>query len=124
MQREQPRHSFGSATEARAAAAFYRRADYSGCAFVAASAEAPPEGTIKNDTAEFRTWIRTLLIDLTSQARAADPVKLGRQPHVLCSGGGISARMDHDLGIAADTRVAVQALADAAIPSRTGVSRQ
>jgi AcrR family transcriptional regulator len=100
-----------------AQAALFRQPDFNGCAFVAASTEAPSGGTIESDAAEFRTWIRTFLTDLASQAGAADPDRLGRQLHLLYDGAGLTARMDHDPAVAGATRGAVEVLLDTAIPS-------
>ena len=92
-----------------------RQPDFNGCAFVAASTEAPAGGVIDRDAAEFRTWIRTMFTDLAKQAGAPDPGQLGRQLHVLYDGAGLTARMDHDPDVAAATRAAVQALLDDAL---------
>ena len=43
--------------------------NYHGCAFVNAGAEASPDSSIQEVTAEYRGWIRGLFTDL---ARAAD----------------------------------------------------
>jgi AcrR family transcriptional regulator len=96
-------------------AARIRQPDFNGCAFVAASTEAPPGGVIERDAADFRTWIRTMFTDLAQQAGAPDPGHLGRQLHVLYDGTGLTARMDHDPDIATATRTAVEALLDAAL---------
>jgi AcrR family transcriptional regulator len=98
-----------------AQAALFRQPDFNGCAFVAASTEAPSGGTIESDAAAFRTWIRILLTDLSRQAGAADPDLLGRQLHLLYDGAGLTARMDHDPGIATASRRAVELLLDAAL---------
>jgi AcrR family transcriptional regulator len=94
----------------------FRQPDFNGCAFVAASSEAPPGGVIDRDAAEFRTWIRTMFTHLAQQAGAPDPGQLGRQLHVLYDGAGLTARMDHDPDIAAATRAAVETLLDKAYP--------
>jgi AcrR family transcriptional regulator len=99
-----------------AQAAQFRQPDFNGCAFVAASTEAPTGGTIESDAAEFRAWIRTLFSDLARQAGAADPDQLGRQLHLLYDGAGLTARMDHDPDIATATRSAAETLLDAALP--------
>jgi AcrR family transcriptional regulator len=99
-----------------AQAAQFRQPDFNGCAFVAASTEAPAGGAIESDAAEFRTWIRTLFSDLARQAGAANPDQLGRQLHLLYDGAGLTARMDHDPDIAIATRAAVETLLDAALP--------
>jgi AcrR family transcriptional regulator len=92
----------------------FRQPDFNGCAFVAASTEAPAGGVIDRDAAEFRTWMRTLFTDVAKEAGAPDPGQLGRQLHVLYDGAGLTARMDHDPDISAATRAAVEALLDAA----------
>lgn len=92
----------------------FRQPDFNGCAFVAASAEAPVGGVIDRDAAEFRTWIRTMFADLAEQAGASDPGQLGSQLHVLYDGAGLTARMDRDPDIAATTRAAVETLLDSA----------
>lgn len=93
----------------------FRQPDFNGCAFVAASTEAPAGGVIDRDAAEFRTWIRTMFTNLARNAGAPDPDQLGRQLHVLYDGAGLTARMDHDPDIAAATRAAVGTLLDAAL---------
>ena len=98
----------------------FRQPGFNGCAFAAASTEAPPGGTIESDAAGFRAWIRALFTRLAGQAGAADPGQLARQLHVLYDGAGLTARMDHDPGIAAAARAAVVALLDTAIPGREG----
>ena len=93
-----------------------RQPDFNGCAFVAASTEAPAGGVIDRDAAEFRAWIRTMFTDLARDAGAPDPDQLGRQLHVLYDGAGLTARMDHDPDIATATRAAVETLLNAALP--------
>jgi hypothetical protein len=89
--------------------------DFNGCAFVAASTEAPADGLIEHATDDFRAWIRTLFTDLAGQAGASDPDHLGRQLHLLYDGAGLAARMDHrDPEIAVITRSAAEALIAAA----------
>jgi AcrR family transcriptional regulator len=92
----------------------FRQPGFNGCAFQAASTEAPSGGTIASDAADFRLWIRTMFIDLAGLVGAADPGRLGRQLHVLYDGAGLTARMDHDADIALATRAAVEVLLDAA----------
>lgn len=89
--------------------------DFHGCAFMGASAEAREGGVIDQATAEFRGWIRAMFLDLARGVGAADPERLARQLHVLYDGGTVTARMDHDKAIAADTRAAVAALVDLAV---------
>jgi AcrR family transcriptional regulator len=92
----------------------FRQPGFNGCAFQAASTEAPSGGTIASDASDFRLWIRTMFIELATQAGAADPGQLGRQLHVLYDGAGLTARMDHDADIASASRAAVEVLLGAA----------
>jgi AcrR family transcriptional regulator len=93
----------------------YEQADFNGCAFMAASTEAPPGGLVEQAADQFRAWIRAMFTELAEQAGAADPVSLGRQLHLIYDGAGLAGRMDHhDRGIAPSARQAVQALLDAA----------
>src|SRR5580658_6270243 len=48
--------------------------DFNGCAFIAASTEAPSHGLIEQAADQFRAWIRAMFIDLATQAGAPDPV--------------------------------------------------
>jgi AcrR family transcriptional regulator len=84
--------------------------DFNGCAFVAASTEAPTGSIVHTDAADFRCWIRTMFTDLASQAGAADASRLGQQLHVIYDGAGLTARMDHTQGTAAASRAVVEML--------------
>jgi AcrR family transcriptional regulator len=98
----------------------YQRTDFNGCAFIAASTEAPAQGLIEQAADQFRAWIRAMFTDLADQIGASDPASLGRQLHLVYDGAGLAGRMDHrDPGIAPSVHDAVQALLDAAI-GRTG----
>lgn len=97
----------------------YQRRDFHGCAFVAASTEAPPGGLIEQAADEFRTSMRTMFTELAAEAGAPDPVRLGRQLHLIYDGAGLAGRMDHhDPAVAPAARDAVQALLAAALPER------
>jgi AcrR family transcriptional regulator len=97
-----------------------QRPDFNGCAFIAASTEAPARGLVEQAADHFRAWIRAMFTDLAEQAGAPDPAKLGRQLHLIYDGAGVAGRMDHhDPAIAPSARDAVQALLEAA-PTRTG----
>jgi AcrR family transcriptional regulator len=97
----------------------YQDPDFHGCAFIAASAEAPSGGLVEQAADQFRTWIRAMFIDLAQQAGASEPELLGRQFHLIYDGAGLAGRMDHhDPAIAPTVRTAVQALLTAEIPSR------
>jgi AcrR family transcriptional regulator len=94
----------------------YQQPDFNGCAFVAASTEAPSGGLVEHAADQFRAWIRAMFTDLADQAGAPDAVSLGRQLHLIYDGTGLAARMDHhDPGIAPSARDGVQALLDAAL---------
>jgi AcrR family transcriptional regulator len=94
----------------------YQQSDFNGCAFIAASTEAPSRGLVEQAADQFRAWIRAMFADLAKQAGAPDPVTLGRQLHLVYDGAGLAGRMDHhDPGIAPSVRDAVQALLDAAL---------
>jgi AcrR family transcriptional regulator len=45
----------------------YERADFNGCAFMAACTEARPGGLIERAADEFRSWIRAMFTDLAEQ---------------------------------------------------------
>jgi AcrR family transcriptional regulator len=94
----------------------YEQPDFNGCAFMAASTEAPAGGLVERAADQFRAWIRAMFADLAEQAGAPDPVELGRQLHFVYDGAGLAGRMDHhDPEIAPAARDAVQALLDAAL---------
>jgi AcrR family transcriptional regulator len=99
-----------------AQAQLYQQPDFNGCAFTAASTEAPSGGLVEHAVDQFRACIRAMFTDLAKQADAPDPVSLGRQLHLIYDGAGLAGRMDHqDPGIAPCARQAVQALLDAAL---------
>ncbi|ADP79652.1 TetR/AcrR family transcriptional regulator [Pseudofrankia inefficax] len=93
---------------------------YRGCAFVAATAEASPTGTIDDAATAFRAWMRALFVGLATAAGAPDPATLGRRLHLLYDGASLSARMDRDPTVAADARAAAETLLDAALAGLTG----
>ncbi len=94
----------------------FGQADFNGCAFTAASTEAPRGGLVEHAAEEYRASIRGMFTDLAEQAGAADPVTLGRQLHLLYDGAGLAARMDHrDPGIAPSVREAAESLLDVAV---------
>jgi len=90
--------------------------DFHGCAFITASAEAPPGGLVERAVDQFRAWLRDLLTDLAEDAAAPDPAGLGRQLHLVYNGAGLEARMDNgDPATPPAARAAAQALLDAAL---------
>jgi AcrR family transcriptional regulator len=93
----------------------FKQPDFNGCAFIAASTVAPPDGLVEQAANQFRAWIRSMFTDLAEQAGALDPISLGRQLHLVYDGAGLAARMDHrDPGVAPAARQAAQALLEAA----------
>ena len=102
--------------------ALFARPGYRGCAFVAASAESEPGGTVEQVSDEYRAWLRTLLTDLAREAGAPDPGALARQLYVLYDGAGISVRMDRDPSVADVVRDTAALIVDAALVSRAGRS--
>jgi AcrR family transcriptional regulator len=96
------------------------RHDFRGCAFVAASTEAPSGGPVQEVTEGYRRWLRDLFTDLVREAGAADPSRLGRQLQMIYDGTNLAARIDHwDPDIATSAREAVEALLDASAPRRS-----
>ena len=93
----------------------FTRPDFHGCAFVTASAEAPPGGLVEQAADNYRSEIRALFTELAKQAGAADPTTLAQQLHLIYDGAGLSARMDRNPTIATISRATAEALLDAAL---------
>ncbi len=100
-----------------AQAEYFVEPGFRGCAFTAASAEAPVGGQVEQATDDYRHDLRGMFVELTTVAGAPDPDTLARQLHVLYDGAGTTARLDHDPAIARAVRAAVEALLDAALPA-------
>ncbi|MCW2512840.1 MAG: regulatory protein TetR [Mycobacterium sp.] len=83
---------------------------FNGCAFISASAEAPPGGSIERAADDYRGDIRGLFTRLARDAGAPDPAALAHQLHLIYDGAGISARMDRDPSAAIAARTAAAAL--------------
>jgi AcrR family transcriptional regulator len=90
---------------------------FRGCAFISASAEAPPGSSVENATREYREWLHDLFVDLATQAGAKDPDVLAEQLTILYDGAGISAWMDHNPKVALASRAVAKSLIDSAIPA-------
>ncbi len=100
-----------------AQAQLFRTPDYHGCAFIAATAEAPAGGRVDEAAESYRRDIRALFTELAAAAGAPDPVLLASQLQLIYDGGGLAAKMDRDAAIAATARAAATALiADAITP--------
>jgi AcrR family transcriptional regulator len=85
---------------------------FRGCAFVNASAEgADPK--VRKVCSDTRAWTRALFAELAKDAGAADPDRLARQLVLIYDGALVGARMDKDVGIAAEARATAAELIDA-----------
>src|SRR5712692_1905504 len=73
---------------------------FRGCAFISASAEARPGSSVEEVADEYRTWVRSLFLDLAREAGAVDPERLAQQLVLLYDGAGIGAWMDRDASAA------------------------
>jgi AcrR family transcriptional regulator len=98
-----------------AQAQVFAQPGFRGCAFVSALAEAPLGSQVAQAAHEFRAWVRNLLISLTKEAGAADPLELARQLNIIYDGGITAAWIDHDPSIASSSRAAAEALLDTAL---------
>ena len=120
---DEPRQKILAVFDAQAQ--LFEQPDFNGCAFIAASAEAPAGGLVDHAAGDFRAWIRHMFTNLAEQAGAPDAIGLGRQLHLLYDGAGLAARMDHrDPGIAPSARDAAQGLLDAALPQGLQTSKR
>jgi AcrR family transcriptional regulator len=97
-----------------AQAGLFSRPDFRGCAFVAAAAEAPAEGQIAEATAAYRGEVRSLLVELATEARIVDPEQLAEQLRLIYDGGSIAANLDHNPEVASSARAAARILIEAA----------
>jgi len=100
-----------------AQAELFTQPDFRGCAFIAASSEAPRGGLVEQAADEYRVWIRGMFRDLADDAGAPDPDLLAAQLQVIYDGAGLGARMDRRPDVAAPARAAVNALLDAQLPT-------
>jgi AcrR family transcriptional regulator len=89
---------------------------FRGCAFISASADAPPGGSVEQAAQEYRAWLHELFFDLARQAGAKDAKSLAQQLVLLYDGAGISAWMDRDPSAETAARTVAAGLVDAAIP--------
>jgi AcrR family transcriptional regulator len=90
---------------------------FRGCAFVSASADAPPGGVVEHAAQDYRTWLHELFADLAQQAGATDPKSLAQQLVLLYDGAGISAWMDRNPSAQTAARTIAATLVDSAIPA-------
>jgi AcrR family transcriptional regulator len=111
---EDPRQKILAVFDAQAAQ--FTEPDFKGCAFIAASSEAPAGGLVERAADEFRAWIRVMFTDLAERAGAIDSASLGRQLHIVYDGAGLAARMDHrDPAVAKAARDAAERLLGVAL---------
>ena len=92
---------------------------FRGCAFVAASSEAPAGGLVEQAADEYRAWIRGMFLRLAGAAGAAEPDLLAAQLQMIYDGAGVGAGMDRRADAAIAARAAVNALLDAHLPGST-----
>jgi AcrR family transcriptional regulator len=97
-----------------AQAELFAEPSFHGCAFIAASAEAPDGGLIECAVDDYRAEVWGLLTDLARDAGASEPAVLGRQLQLLFDGGGLAAQLDRDPDVAAAAKAAAALLLDAA----------
>jgi AcrR family transcriptional regulator len=95
-------------------AELFAQPGFHGCAFIAASAEAPEGGLIEQATNEYRAEIRDLFTELAGDAGVDQPADLARQLQLIFDGAGLAARMDRDPHVAAAARTAAEILLGAA----------
>ncbi|MEE1809334.1 TetR/AcrR family transcriptional regulator [Streptomyces sp. BE133] len=89
---------------------------FRGCAFISASADAPPGGVVEQAAQDYRTWLHELFFDLAQQAGTKDAKSLAQQLVLLYDGAGISAWLDRDPSAETAARTVAAAQVDAAIP--------
>ena len=102
-----------------AQAELFAEPDFRGCAFAAATAEAPHGGLVEEAADGYRAWILGMFRDLAADAGAADPGLLAAQLQVIYDGAGLGVRMDRRPDVAVVARAAVNALLDAQLPAVT-----
>jgi AcrR family transcriptional regulator len=98
-----------------AQAEIFQAPDYHGCAFAAATAEAPRDGRIDEAARAYRREIRALFTELTAAAGAPDPPLLASQLQLIYDGGGSAANLDRDPSIAGPARAAAASLIAASL---------
>jgi AcrR family transcriptional regulator len=93
-----------------AQAELFPAADYHGCAFTAAAAEAPRDGRINEAARAYRREVRELFNELATAAGAPDPPLLASQLQLLYDGASTAANLDRDPSIAGPVRAAAASL--------------
>jgi AcrR family transcriptional regulator len=110
---EAPREQLLAVFEAQAE--LFATPGFRGCAFVSASAEAPPGGGIQQAADNYRVWLRRLFTDLATQTGVKNPKELAAELQLLYDGAGLSVRMDRSADAAVAARAAATVLIDAAL---------
>jgi AcrR family transcriptional regulator len=98
-----------------ALASFAAEPGFRGCAFMNASAESLPGGSVEEVSDESRAWTRALFTDLAQAAGVADPAGLAAQLMLLYDGATVGARMDRTSATAIAARAVATTLLDAAL---------
>lgn len=91
-----------------------QEADYHGCAFASASAEATEGSGAREATLHYRAWLLGFLTDLARQAGVRAPDVLAHQLQLVYDGAAASGRVVHDGATARASLSAATALLDAA----------
>ncbi|MDB5977932.1 MAG: TetR/AcrR family transcriptional regulator [Nevskia sp.] len=89
------------------------RADYRGCAFARASAEARPGSSVKVACDESRAWNLALFAELAREAGASDPQGLAQQLRLLYDGASVSAHVDGNASAVTAARAMASILLEA-----------
>jgi len=71
--------------------------DFRGCAFVRAAAEGQPNERVEAVLVEARRWVKSLFIELATEAGARKPERLAQKLVLLYDGAVVAAQMDGDL---------------------------
>jgi AcrR family transcriptional regulator len=93
------------------------KADFRGCAFARASAEARPGSSVKTMCNESRAWNLALFADLAKEAGAADPDRVAQQLRLLYDGASVSAHVDTNSSAPAAARAMAEMVLDQAVGS-------
>lgn len=88
---------------------------FRGCAFIRASAEGPPDRSVKAVCEDSRGWLRSTLVELARDGGAEDPERLGQKLALLYDGAVVAAQMDDDPAAATVAREIVADLLDASL---------
>ena len=92
-----------------------RRDGYRGCAFINAAAEAMPGTPVHDRTVAHKQAVRAWVLDLASQAGAADPDGLARSLTLLLDGGLSDGALAADPAAASAAKETARQLVSAAV---------